>query len=524
MPQHFGEFKGGIFSAPSRPLSLPHLQDSEDVDPRYDSQVFWRAPWMWTSMVKDPSLINPYVLADELPGNLPIAAIESDDWQRRCVLATQDIWKSTPNETVAETRAAFTKLIYQRMYRFPGREPVPARLRLDMWAFRTDGEIQYGYNLARLDWNRWHGRIRPRVEALCFARPILRADFRYVSKFDVAPEYWGRIKWERRARSRTGYLVPMHCIEIDRVRRNSRASRYLALPATFSNGQMEMPRGFLADLPPVLTYLGSELINNFCDSGLWVVLYSEWVAKVAAALLWEVYDNMKVWFTPPTLRGFIRDIDLSFALGSASNYRDVIHLMDIIDTTNWAEVPLEWSFRGNRPLAQDASPGRHEATAGDFVYYDPWLRRRLNSSREVEAARSGAPTRPENQLSGYIFDEEMGDQEGTNEVNFEDQSDVDAEPTQGSGANESGAVEGSERDESLRAPASVTEPTGAVEELRLEESIRRFLVSAGIDPSNLTGGVAALRAVVANLAELANAGADQGSETTEDAPLADQAQ
>ena len=519
MPNQFGQFRGGSFAAPRQPLELPHLHDFEGIDPRCDTDVFWRAPWLWPSMVRDEELVKPYVLADELPGNLPVAVIDSDDWRRRCVMATQDLWRTDPDEPLARTRSAFTKLVYQRMYRFPGRAPVPSRLGLDLSVFRTDGEIEYGYNLASLDWDQWRGKIRPRVQALCFARPILRADFRYVRRMETAVEYWERIKWERGARSRTGYLVPMHCIEIDMIRRNSRVTRYVALPTAFSNGQVEMPRGFLADLPPVLTYLSSVLIINYGDTGLWVVLYSEWVAKVASALLWEAYDNFRVWYTPPTLCGFIRDMDLAYVLGSTSNHRDVMHLVGVIESTNWADVPADWHLRGNRPLAQDASPGRHDASAGDFIYYDPWLRRRLNGPGDVEAARACAPTRPEDQLGGYVFDEEMGDQGSGDEVNFEDESVVDGGPAQVAGADEDGVEQRSERNQSLCAPALVTAPTGAVEELRHEEAIRQFLLSAGMDPSCLTGDVAALRAIVANLVESTSRGADRNSGTTEDAPL-----
>ena len=69
MSHHFGEYKGGAFAAPRQQIELPHLQDFEGVDPRRDTQVFWRAPWMWPSMVRDSSLVDPYVFADELPGN-----------------------------------------------------------------------------------------------------------------------------------------------------------------------------------------------------------------------------------------------------------------------------------------------------------------------------------------------------------------------------------------------------------------------------------------------------------------------
>ena len=514
---HLGRLTAVSIPPPRRPLQVPHPHDFEGIDPRDDTDVFWRAPWLWPSSVRDLPLIQQYVTADELPGNLPIHAIDSDDWRRRCVMTTQDIWREDLDEPLATTRAAFTKVVYQRMFRFPGRERVPPRLGLDMWAFRTDGEVSYGYTLADLDWMKWRGEVCPRTEALCFGRPILRADFRYVRKFDIAPEYWDRVKWERRARSRTGYFVPMHCIEIDLVRRRSRASRYVALPGTFCSGQMEMPRGFLADLPPVLTYLGSELIHDYCESGLWVVLYSEWVAKVAAALLWEAYDNLRVWFTPPMLRRFIRDVDLTFVLGSARNYGDVLHLVAVIESTDWGMVPFEWMHRGNRPVTQDASPGRHNPRAGDFIYYDPWTRRRLNGPDEAELARQGAPTRPCGQRSGYTFDEEVvlrGCNEGVDSADCHGAS-SDIEPAAETNPGEGELLvrdDGVVRETHLPA-------TNEVEGMRDEGIIRDFLESAGIAPSNLGEDVAALRSLVAGIVRTARTGQHSHSESTLDAPI-----
>ena len=173
-----------------------------------------------------------YAIAGELPGNLPLGMISTDDWLRRCVAHSQDLAKLR-GESQERVRSRFAKLAYQRMFRYPGRDPVPASLGFDVYWFRTVGEVEYGYQLAKLKWAQWNGRYLPVADALCFEGPILLGDFRYVHKFDVAPEYWEKIKWERRQRARFGYLVPLQNIEIEIFRHDAKHGRYVPVHAYF---------------------------------------------------------------------------------------------------------------------------------------------------------------------------------------------------------------------------------------------------------------------------------------------------
>ena len=90
MSSHFGGFAGGRFSAPDSPVQFPHLQNFDGVLPFRDTTVFWRAPWFWPASAPNFELIESYAVADELPGNLPMAVVRSPDWQRRIVLHTKD--------------------------------------------------------------------------------------------------------------------------------------------------------------------------------------------------------------------------------------------------------------------------------------------------------------------------------------------------------------------------------------------------------------------------------------------------
>lgn len=80
------------------------------------------------------------------------------------------------------------------------------------------------------------------------------------------------IKWERLARSPTGFLVPYHCLEVNRVHHAARFSRYVPINPLLE--ALECCRDMLVDITFVVTYCGSRLI---CDpsSGLRVVLLTE---------------------------------------------------------------------------------------------------------------------------------------------------------------------------------------------------------------------------------------------------------
>ena len=139
---------------------------------------------------------------------------------------------------------------------------------MDIWWFRTRGEVDYCYRLADLDTTPWDGRYQPTGDALCFARPILRMGFRYLDRL-IGGDWYEKLRWERRTRSRTGFFVPLQCIEFDSIRPLARARRYVAVPPEFS--RFEVPRGFLADLPPVLTYFMTEFTRDPTNTGFWVV-------------------------------------------------------------------------------------------------------------------------------------------------------------------------------------------------------------------------------------------------------------
>ena len=144
------QFASGRISAPSTPLQFPALGDFDGKDPYNDDQVFWRAPWHWTASVRDGELICQYLVADELPGRVPYEALQTEDWLRRCCAPTDALSRRGHADDRA-IRVAFTRQVYKRMRRTVGDVPVPESLDLDVWMFRSYGEVGYGYILAEVD-------------------------------------------------------------------------------------------------------------------------------------------------------------------------------------------------------------------------------------------------------------------------------------------------------------------------------------------------------------------------------------
>ncbi|CAN8068179.1 unnamed protein product [Agarophyton chilense] len=327
------------------------------------------SPWFDPVAIHDEALIQQYVHGGYFSDGIPEHAIYSDDWASHMALPDNAIAEYS-TETFSEARTRFTKLIYKRLLRFISTVLLPQDWELDTWKARTDGEV-YSYieTLVEVDVSGWRGVRGVRDAALCFQQPLLRAEFRFLRKREIP--YWDYLRWERRTRSRLGYLVPYQMIEIDRVRRNARFGRYIG--NTEHLAAIESPRGCPVELPQALSYIGSALVND-PFSRYWTVVYTEFIAKMAVFLLWDGYDIFRVWYMSPTARKYARELDLSLVLGSRANHADFLHLVDLIDTS-----------------------------AGDLVWYDPWTRQ-LITSEQARFLRENPRDMPPNQLTGYLYD------------------------------------------------------------------------------------------------------------------------
>ena len=248
------EFASGVIRTPRELREFPHPEELSGLSPVENARLFAGVPWLLPGSYRDRRLVDEYVIADVLPDRLPVCAIECDDWARRCVVPDHALLRSRATRgqvrpaSIGEVRIAFTKLVYQRLNRFPGETIVPSDLGFDPFVYRTYGEAVYGPALADILElaDDWKGKTYSRQEALGFRRPLLRAEFRFTRRRDDA-EFAEMIRWERRIRSRIGFLVPYQMVEVQSLTTAAKRSRYVALPEHW--GEFETPRGFMCDLP-----------------------------------------------------------------------------------------------------------------------------------------------------------------------------------------------------------------------------------------------------------------------------------
>ncbi|CAN8076099.1 unnamed protein product [Agarophyton chilense] len=361
-----------IIRAPSRWVqrSYPHPADLVGRDPLDDAYLFAQAPWFDPVALRDDALTNRHVFSGYLPDGLPYGAIRSHDWLTHWALSDTAIARYT-NERMNEARILFTNLIYQRLHRFTSTVVHTGDWNLDPWMARTNGEgYSYIESLYEVDVNEWRGFGDVRNAVLCYRRPLLRADFCSVQKREIP--YWDYPLRERRTRYRLGYLIPYRMIEIDQSKRNACVGRYVALPEHWA--EIESPCGCPVELSPSITYIGSKLIND-PFLAYWTVVFSKFIAKMAAYILWDAYDTYRVCI-------------------------------------GWHGDPLEPSARGTKVRHRDHSP-RRTANAGYFVWYNPWNSQIITSDQDRDL-RANPRECPRNQRTGYVYEStpsEFEDQE-----------------------------------------------------------------------------------------------------------------
>ena len=127
-----------------------------------------------------------------------------------------------------------------------------------------------------------------------------------------------------------------------------------------------------AELPPVVTYKGSELMRDM-ESGYWRLFFTEHAARVAAWVLWDVYDTFRLWYVPRRVRAAIRQLNLQYLLGAASNERELHRLLSVIESVDWQTAEFVYTTYGCASLEDP-----RELAPGDFICYDPWSHRRIS--------------------------------------------------------------------------------------------------------------------------------------------------
>lgn len=86
-------------------------------------------------------------------------------------------------ESDANVQTSLIKLALQWLYRTYSDRPILTNFRFAVAFYRTLGEVQYGTNLARLANSVEHYRDIPvHKNLLCWTRPLLSAEFRYLTR------------------------------------------------------------------------------------------------------------------------------------------------------------------------------------------------------------------------------------------------------------------------------------------------------------------------------------------------------
>lgn len=133
--------------------------------------------------------------------------------------------------------------------------------------------------------------------------------------------------------------------------------------------RLEVPGGCAVDLPMVFSYRMRKLLDP--ESPWWVVVYTDRAGKVAALILFDVYDSCRFWALRKEIVRGIRRPHLKIVLGNAGNATDCFSLLDAIERFRFREFPAEWLYRGILP---SLAPG-HTDVGGDYLFYNPYTAR-----------------------------------------------------------------------------------------------------------------------------------------------------
>lgn len=169
--------------------------------------------------------------------------------------------------------------------------------------------------------------------------------------------------------------------------RSARSIPSIVLLKLYVNGTRPPPRafsvtydrlsvfqGFFFEQEPVFAYK-SRMSIEYLNTGLQVVSYTEVVVRVCDAVLLDVYGEYRLWFVPSDVIDFVCKLCMRIivALCSLPNVREVLKLLDVIESTRLNTMPEMWRQRQLRAIYYHLERTRH---GGDCIYYVPCHRQR----------------------------------------------------------------------------------------------------------------------------------------------------
>ena len=483
----------GVIAQPRQQLQWPHPVDLDVSAPRRQYALFSRAPWFYPNGLADANVIRQYVSAGFLPDGIPVSALDTPDWKLRCCAPTNALTRSwlraqRRKATAQETRIIFTQKIYKREFRYFEPQWVDEDLHFDTWVYRSAVEARRGPSLRRV-YDSPHALSFGLVDqrAIFHTRPVLPAEFRYISRRDPAYEgkkYLEYLRFERSLRGKYGYLVPYQCLEFVEFHASSRATRYLPVPKDWV--EWEVPLGLAVELPSVLTYMEQRLRES--SDVAWPIFYTEWTVNCAASLLWEAYSTHRLFWIPPYVRRGIRHLNLTWLLGSKRNADELLELVALIERIRWPDVNFQ-NRKRKVPPARDVSATLRRDGGGDWVWYDPWNRKQLNMQEIMALREQERRHMPINHPTGYVALEADGQLVGAPNKGVSDADlaakgglpvsmDADSESHGANSADESTERAGTEQLESTAVPS----PGDPIPRLDLGKGLRTLSSDAAASP------------------------------------------
>lgn len=213
-------------------------------------------------------------------------------------------------------RADFAHAANNRLHCLKTSDDIPEEFDCDMFLYCTQREVDYVAQLATItdaQIKDWRDQFMDCDDALKCVKPLLHVKFRFLKK---ETGYWRIfVHNERRLRSTTEKVIPNQCTGNFHRIEEAKELSYALLTRCWKS--IKTSRGFIAELPPVFTYKMSLLLEP--RSGWWVIAYTEYTARTAAYIMFDVYDSYLLWDLLPTMLGFLETINLLPALGSQAN-------------------------------------------------------------------------------------------------------------------------------------------------------------------------------------------------------------
>ena len=106
----------------------------------------------------------------------------------------------------------------------------------------------------------------------------------------------------------------------------------------------------------------------------------------------------------------MRGLDLSVVLGNQENVDEFNSMLEVISGTDFSALPSSWSSRGSAGRRNRHTAGLclgRRGDGADFVYYDPWERRKITEEEMGVRMRSPRRPLPDGHPTGHDFTTEF---------------------------------------------------------------------------------------------------------------------